>query len=256
MSIDILAAHQDLLQAAAASDPVGYETLRRMSTVARYNDWIFDEIAPYAGQRILEVGCGIGNMTEYFVDRQLLVGVDLLPASVELTRRRHQHHPQVQAYGGDITDAAFVASLQSHRFDTVICLNVLEHIGDDRTALAHMYKLLEPGGRLLLFVPAGSYMFGTLDMALGHHRRYELRPLREQVAAAGFTIERLGYLNLAGIPGWWLNSRVLKRDLLPEDQLAWFNRLAPLFIRSEKLLRRVWDAPWGQSLLCIARRDL
>ncbi len=139
-------------------------------------------------------------------------------------------------------------------FDTVICLNVLEHIGDDRTALRYMYEALQPGGHLALFVPAGAYMFGTLDVALGHHRRYDLPNLRRRVSEAGFAIERLGYLNLAGIPGWWLNSRVLKRDLLPAGQLAWFNRLAPLFIRGERLLRRLWDAPAGQSLICIAQR--
>lgn len=245
---------QDLLDAVDHSDPIGYETLRRMATVERYNDWIFQEIAPYAGQRILEVGCGIGNMTEYFVDKELLLGIDLLPASVELTRRRHLHRANVQADWGDITEPAFVAQLKQHRFDTAICLNVLEHIGDDRTALRHMFEALEPGSKLLLFVPAGAYLFGTLDTALGHFRRYDRAGLRERVLEAGFSIERLGYLNLAGIPGWWLNARLLKRDILPQGQLAWFNRLAPLFIRSERILRRVWDVPIGQSLLCIARR--
>ncbi|MCW5860533.1 MAG: hypothetical protein KIS63_19725, partial [Caldilineales bacterium] len=131
---------------------------------------------------------------------------------------------------------------------------VLEHIRADQIALAHMRDVLIDGGRLLLFVPAGGYMYGSLDTALGHFRRYDLAGLRRQVLEAGLSIERLGYLNLAGIPGWWLNSRVLKRNLLPQGQLAWFNRLAPFFVASERLLRRLWDAPVGQSLLCIARR--
>ncbi|NUQ37125.1 MAG: class I SAM-dependent methyltransferase [Caldilineales bacterium] len=246
--------NQPFLAPGEHEDPIGYETLRRMATVARYNDWIFSEIAPHLGQRVLEVGCGIGNMTDYLLDRQVVVGLDLLPASVELTRRRHAEHAQVQVLLGDITDAALQPYLQLCAFDTVICLNVLEHIGDDRTALRYMYEALQPGGHLALFVPAGAYMFGTLDVALGHHRRYDLPNLRRRVSEAGFAIERLGYLNLAGIPGWWLNSRVLKRDLLPAGQLAWFNRLAPLFIRGERLLRRLWDAPAGQSLICIAQR--
>ncbi len=254
MSIDVIAAHQDLLATATADDPIGVETLRRMATVGRYNDWIFQEIAPYAGSRLLEVGCGIGNMSEYFVDRDLLMGLDMLPASVELTRRRHLHHDNVMAQLGDITDPGILQELQSYVFDTVICLNVLEHIRADQTALEHMRMLLIPGGRLLLFVPAGAYMYGTLDTALGHFRRYTLAGLRQQVEMAGLEIERLGYLNLAGIPGWWLNSRVLKRDLLPQGQLAWFNRLAPFFIAGERALRRAWDLPVGQSLLCIARR--
>lgn len=254
MTIDAIAAHHDLLATAAADDPIGVETLRRMATVGRYNDWIYEEIAPYAGQRLLEVGCGIGNMSEYFVDRELLVGLDMLPASVELTRRRHLRHDNVLAQLGDITDPDLLPDLRACAFDTVLCLNVLEHIRADQIALAHMRDVLIDGGRLLLFVPAGGYMYGSLDTALGHFRRYDLAGLRRQVLEAGLSIERLGYLNLAGIPGWWLNSRVLKRDLLPQGQLAWFNRLAPLFVASERLLRRLWDAPVGQSLLCIARR--
>ncbi len=253
--IDPAQTHEELHVAAAASDPIGYETLRRMATVARYNDWIYEEIAPYAGRRVLEVGCGIGNMTDYFVRSDLLVGVDLLPASVELTRRRHLKYDHVEAILGDITDPDLASQLQTYAFDTVICLNVLEHIPDDQTALRHMYAALAPGGRLLLFVPAGSYMYGTLDVALGHCRRYDHAMLSERVAAAGFDVERVNYLNLAGIPGWWLNSRVLKRDLLPHGQLSLFNRLAPAFIGGERLLRRIWDVPVGQSLLCIARHD-
>ncbi len=236
------------------SDPIGYETLRRMATVARYNDWIYEELAPYAGDRLLEVGCGIGNMTEYFVHKELLVGLDLLQASVELTQQRHRASMNVKTCLGDITDPLLVEHLREHDFDTILCLNVLEHIEDDQQALINMYDLLTHGGNLLLFVPAGCYMYGTLDTALGHFRRYDCSELQEQVLAAGFQIERLSYLNLAGIPGWWLNSRVLKRDILPQRQLTWFNHLAPFFIHSERALRSIWDVPAGQSLLCVGSR--
>ena len=243
------------MQMTTHTEAIGYETLRRMATVERYNAWIYDELAGSVGQRVLEVGCGIGNMTEYFIDRDLLVGVDLLPASVELTRQRHKKQENVLAHLGDITDTELVSALRHYHFDTVVCLNVLEHIEDDLLALRNMHDVLVPDGKLLLFVPAGAYMYGTLDTALGHYRRYERTLLAERVMAAGFSIQRLSYLNLAGIPGWWLNSRALKRQILPTSQLDWFNRLAPLFIRSERLLRRVWDAPFGQSLLCVARSE-
>lgn len=243
-------------QLTSSSYPVGYETLRRMANVARYNAWIARELAPYVGQRVLEVGCGIGNMSDYFIERELLVCMDMAPPHVEMLRRRYECRPNVATYVGDITDPTTVTALSPYRFDTVLCLNVLEHIADDRTALAHMYELLQPGGRLLLFVPAGTYLFGTLDLALGHYRRYERHTLAPLVQKVGFTIERLGYLNLAGIPGWWLNSRLLGRDLLPEGQLQLFNRLAPLFIAGERLIRAIWDVPFGQSLLCVAQHPL
>jgi len=236
-------------------DPIGRETLRRMASVDRYNRWIYEEIAPYAGRRLLEVGCGIGNMTSYFLGLDEVVGLDRLPSSVRFVRAEFAHRPNVHIYEGDITTRATVAELKPHRLDTVMCLNVLEHIEEHQVALHHMAELLQPGGRLLLFVPAGSYMAGTLDTALGHFRRYDRDQLGKLVAATGLQIIRLGYLNIAGIPGWWLNSRVLKRDLLPHDQLKLFNLLAPAFIAGERLLRRVWDIPLGQSLLCIAQKQ-
>ena len=236
-------------------DPIGYETLRRMASVAHYNQWIYDELAPFAGQRVLEVGCGIGNMTEYFQDREVLVGIDRLPASVTITSQRFRHVDHVHILQGDITDPQLVPRLRPYGFDTVICINVLEHIQDDVTALMHMREVLQPGGRVLLLVPAGRYMYGTLDEALGHYRRYEAADLAQRLAQAELHPLKLQYMNLAGIPGWYLNSRILRRTLLPKGQLQWFNRLAPWFIRFERWLRRHWDVPYGQSLVCVAARD-
>jgi len=255
MQLDSLSSPPRPSQLAEDRSPIGYETLRRMATVPRYNAWIARELTPHVGQRVLEVGCGIGNMSDYFLERELLVCMDMMPGHVEVIRRRYAHRANVVTYAGDITDPATITALRAYCFDTVLCLNVLEHIADERTAVAHMYELLRPGGCLLLFVPAGTYLYGTLDLALGHHRRYERNTLATLVHTAGFRIERLDYLNLAGMLGWWLNSRVLGRHLLPEGQLRLFNRLAPFFIAVERLLRALWNVPLGQSLLCVARRS-
>ena len=239
-----------------SQDPIGWETLRRMASVTAYNRWIYEVLAPYAGQRVLEVGSGIGNMTAYFLDRTLVVGLDRLPASVQHTQERFRGYAHVRFLHADITDASMLPHLQTYRFDTVLCINVLEHIEDDRLALRHMHAVLQPGGHLLLLVPAGVFMYGTLDQALGHFRRYERDELRAKILEVGFRPLHLRYMNLAGIPGWYLNSRILKRHLLPRGQLRLFNLLAPLFIRSERWLRRIWDVPWGQSLVCIAEKPV
>jgi SAM-dependent methyltransferase len=136
--------------------------------------------------------------------------------------------------------------LAGRGFDTIVCLNVLEHVEDDLGSLRAMRTLLAPRGRLVLLVPALRTLYGTLDQALGHYRRYGPRELREKFAAAGFLMRHLEYFNLAGIPGWWLTGRVLRRRLLPAASLRWYDRLVPLF-RLEGLL------PWriGQSLIAI-----
>ncbi len=239
-----------------ADDPIGRETLRRMASVDRYNRWIFHEIAPFVGQTVLEVGCGIGNMTRYFLHARRVIALDRLPGSVALVAETFAGASNVQTCLGDITAPPTVGQLADDSIDTVVCLNVLEHIANDAIALQHMFQLLQPGGHLLLFVPAGAYMYGTLDRALGHFRRYERSDLVMRVENVGFQTRRVSYLNLAGVPGWWLNSRVLHRQLLPTGQLRLFNTLAPLLIAVERALRRLWDVPAGQSLLCIARKGL
>jgi SAM-dependent methyltransferase len=228
----------------------GQETLRRMADVDRYNAWIYQLIRPYLGRRIVEVGCGIGNMTPYFLPADQLLAFDLLPESAAWVGEKFRHLPQVQVRQGDVCDPAFVAGVATPPFYTVISINMLEHVEHDARALVHMCRLLAPGGRLILFVPAGSYLFGSLDEALGHYRRYDRAGLARRVTRAGFRVERLHYVNALGIAGWFLNSRVLQRRLLPKGQLRMFNTLAPLLQRVEAR----YPPPFGQSLLCIGRK--
>jgi len=231
-------------------DPVGIETLLRMADVATYNDWVYRQIRPFLGERVLEVGSGIGNMTPYYADRPLLVCVDLLAESLELARQKVGARENVAFVQGDICADATVETLGHYRFDTAVMLNVLEHIPDDARALACIHRLLAPGGRLLLLVPAERYLYGSLDRALGHHRRYERRPLRGLLVRSGYTVEKLHYMNVPGILGWFVNGRILRRELLPRPQLALFNALAPLFERVEAAL----PPPRGQSLVAICRK--
>jgi SAM-dependent methyltransferase len=233
---------------------IGYETLRRMASVEQYNYWLFSEVRPFVGQRVLEVGCGIGNMTPFFLDRNLVVAIDILAAAARQVREKFAQWRNLHVYQGDILDAGLVAQLQDYGFDTVICFNVLEHIENDAQALQHILRLLIPGGRLLLIVPAGPFLYGTIDEGLGHQRRYTRDGLRTLVEGQGFHIERLYYLNLLGIPGWFLSSRILRQRILPRLALWLFNVLARVFIPLENALRQHVSIPYGQSLVCIARR--
>ena len=233
-----------------AAYPAGHETLRRMADVDRYNSWIYDMIKPFLGRRIVEVGCGIGNMTGYFLHAERLLVFDLLPESVEWVRSRYGDRPNLVVRQGDLCDPAFIARSAEEPFDTVISINMLEHVKEDKKGLAHMHRLLDDGGYLLLFVPAGSYLYGSLDRALGHYRRYDRRGLAAAVRGAGYTIEKLHYVNALGVAGWYLNSRLLRKTLLPKGQLGLFNRVAPILQKLESRIK----PPFGQSLLCIARK--
>lgn len=230
---------------ADAADQVGAVTLERIAAASRYNRWMFDRLRPWVGRRVLEIGAGIGNMSAFLVDRERVVLTDAEPHYLGRLRERFAARPQVAVAELRLPDVD--PRLKAERFDTVIGLNVLEHIDDDAAALRALHGLLEPGGRLVLLVPSLRALYGTLDEALGHFRRYAPAELSAKLAAAGFRLRHLEYFNLAGILGWWLLGRVLRRRIISPGVLRCYELLVPLF-RLERLL------PWriGQSLIAIA----
>lgn len=235
---------------AEAGDPVGIETLERLAAAApRYNRWLFERVARWVRRRVLEIGAGVGTMSAFLMngDRERVVLTDTDPHYLERLRERFAGHSHVGV--ARLRLPTFEEALAHEGFDTIICLNVLEHVREDMLSLATMFRLLRPGGRLVLLVPALPAIYGELDRALGHFRRYQPGELRRKYAAAGFRMHHIEYFNLAGVPGWWLTGRVLKRDLIPTASLRWYDALVPLF-RLERLL------PWrvGQSLIAVGER--
>jgi SAM-dependent methyltransferase len=199
-----------------------------MSSLKRYNRWIWDGIAPYIGSRVLEVGSGIGNMTRLLYGRDLIVATDMEKAYLDILRNRFLRNPTIEVDRCDLESDADAERLQKHSFDSVVCLNVLEHIEDDRGALQRIKRMLTPGGHVLLFVPADQKLFGTMDTQVGHYRRYSRETLEAVMREAGFEIVKMTYQNVFGRFGWWLNGQVLRRQHLPAGQSKMFDYFVPL----------------------------
>ncbi len=236
-----------------AEDPgnVGHVTLARMGKLEPYNRWLADRFRGSLGSRILEIGAGFGNMTRQLDERELIVASDVDPVAVEYLRGAFRDAPAVRIASYQFPlDAAGREEIRAQRIDTVVCLNVLEHIEDDAGTLADFFAVLPPGGRVVLVVPALARLYGTLDEHLHHFRRYEKEELTSKLAAAGFTIEDCRFLNRPGILGWYVNGKILKRRVLPSNQLAAFRLMLPLLRREEA------NPPsTGMSLLAIARKE-
>lgn len=225
----------------------GLETLRRMMNVEHYNFWLYRLIEPYLGSRLLEVGAGIGNMTGFFLSRERLLAMDVLPEAVTLLREQWGNRPNFTAIHGDVRDSRLMAKLAEEGLDTAVCINILEHIDDDLLALRNIYATLKEG-RLVVLVPAGRYLYSSLDRALGHWRRYDLAELRAKVEGCGFKIERLQYVNALGIIGWYLSGKIMRRQLLPVGMLGVFNLIAPALQWLEVRVK----PPFGLSLFLVA----
>ncbi|OGP75702.1 MAG: hypothetical protein A2V86_15345 [Deltaproteobacteria bacterium RBG_16_49_23] len=232
----------------SGTEDIVYQTLQRMKKLARYNRWLFLKFRPFLGQRVLEVGSGIGNITKYLIDRELVIATDVEPKYLALLKNTFGNYQRIQIENFDISCPVMERYQRCH-IDSVICFNVLEHIEEEEKALKNVWDLLEPGGRFLLFVPSHHWLFGTLDKNLGHLRRYDREELKIKLENAGFQVMLLKYFNRFGVPGWFLNGKILKKKRLPFFQLRLYNFLVPLF-KIEEIL----PLPFGTSLIAVAEK--
>ena len=231
------------------TSPAGEKTLRRISDLSRYNAWLWEIIAPFTGQRVLEVGAGLGTMTRYFLNKELIVSTELEPLYLERLRDAFGKYPNVLIHPLNLDDG-IPPWLPAHRVDTVLCLNVLEHIEDDEATLQHFFSILPSGGRVVLIVPALKLLYGTIDQAISHYRRYEHTDIVQKLQRAGFQVEKTQFFNVLGILGWYLNSCVFKRQSVPRFQARVNDFLVPLL-----RLEQYCQPPWGMSLLAVGKKE-
>ena len=228
----------------------GLRTLRIMEGASAYNGWLFRQCEPHLRQKILEVGAGVGNITKFLLARPLVVATDYSESYVIELRQKLGHFANVRVERLDLLDSESAEGL-ARRFapECVLSMNMLEHIGDDLTALKNMGRLLPTGGRLVLLVPAHQALFSGMDASLGHFRRYNKRTLFALLDQAGFRVTESRYLNGLGALGWWVNGRVLRRKLIPSRQLRLFD-----FVTFLLPLERFVPLPFGLSVLIVAEK--
>jgi SAM-dependent methyltransferase len=215
---------------------VGGKTLKTFADTPRLNRWLFSKLEPNIRGEMLEVGSGIGNLSRLIVDRAThAIFSDVEPHYLAELRRVFATDSRVTIVHYDL-DSSPPPEIANRRFDTIVAVNVIEHVVDDRATIATLTGLLNPGGKLVVYVPACPFAYGSLDRALGHYRRYTPDTLTELLSGAGLHPEVPAYMNLFGLLGWTLNGRVLGRERLSPLQLGIFERLVPL-LRFEDFVR-------------------
>lgn len=229
----------------------GYHIQQRLVKVSRYNRWLYESFRLHLGSRILDAGCGFGNITEFMLDgKDLIIGVDKSAAFYEAVRQRFAHRANFVPVLGDIGDREVLAAVKPYGIDTVVCVNVLQQIEDDVGALGAFREVLLDGGTLILLVPALQFLFGSMDAADRHVRRYSRADVTRKLLASGFSIHRIRWMNVLGIPGWLLNGRILRRGLIPASHYAAYDRVVPVL----RMVESRFPVPVGLSLLCVARK--
>jgi SAM-dependent methyltransferase len=233
--------------AATAGDP-RVAIQEALALASNYNRWIADQARAHVGQRVLDAGTGGGNLARLLADRELVVGVDEWPDFAEITAERFADTHNVKTLRFDLTDPSLPEALREYRLDSAMCSNVLEHISDDRGALANIAASLPPGSPFFLLVPAFMALYGEHDRADHHVRRYTKRSLAETVEPLPLVIERSYYMNLPGFFAWFVLGRVLRRQLRESD-VGLYDRAVPAVRAVESRLK----PPFGQSLVALLR---
>jgi SAM-dependent methyltransferase len=222
------------------------EDQERMARAKNYFAWQSRLVLPELGQRVVEIGCGIGNFTGQLLNRESVVAIDIEAGCIARLRERFPNQPNLHAFVRE-ADAG-LDDLKAFYPDSIVCLNVLEHIGDDVTTLQNMASILSPGGAIVLIVPAFQSLHGPIDRNLGHHRRYSRQSMTRTAAEAGLNVRKMHYINFPGFFGWWMNAHILHREAQSAGQIEIFDRfIVPVISRVENLMH----PPFGQSLFCV-----
>ena len=213
-------------------DQHGSEILARLRRAPRFTRWMADTVRSHVGDRVLEIGAGIGNLTLNLIPRTLYWSSDINSLYLHELRRLEHTRPYLRTSAVDLTCGESFP--KNREFDTVICLNVLEHVEDDLTALRNIWDALEFGGRAIVLVPQGQRLYGSLDRVLGHFRRYNREQLVALGESAGFRVEEILSFNRMGAAAWWLNGKVLRRTTFSLFQIKTLNCLVPLFKKLDR----------------------
>lgn len=229
------------------------EELESLAGARHYQQWIADQFLPCLRGRIMEIGAGIGTMTKCWLPHaDELHALEPADNLFPVLRETFRAFPNVRAHHGDLEKVlSRHPELATEAFDSIVMVNVLEHIEDDLGVLKTIHRMLRPGGHLLIFVPAMSVLYGSLDRKFGHCRRYGRKELVSLCAKAGYEIVRTRYFDFFGVLPWWLVGRIFNSTKLSPRMTLWYDRLVvPLARHAEKLVA----PPLGKNLVLVGRK--
>lgn len=222
------------------------QSLDLLADTYNYNHWIYSLCRPFLGDSICEIGAGIGNLTRFFLSADRVVAVEPETKYTDALHALAARHLNLDVQHAALADyaAAPVAAC-----DSVLCVNVLEHIEDDAEAVGSLGRCVKPGGNVILYVPASPWSFGRLDEKLGHFRRYNKKMIRRLARQCGMRIDALRYVNFIGALGWCWRSRILKTEVIDHADARFVDRLVPYLSAMERIVPPLF----GQSLFVVLK---
>ena len=240
-----------LLRASMRTVDVGHETLLKLTAMKNNNAWVYDKVKPFLGKNIIELGSGIGTISRYLIARGRKVTLtEINEEYARYLQSRFSANPSVKIVKADVSGIDKIFDAGS--FDSAVGINLLEHIDNDAQLLKGIFKILTPGGKLILIVPAHKALFSRFDRDVGHQRRYSKKELTDKLTEAGFTVEAAEYMNFFSSAGWFINFRIFKMKQMPNFTVKLLDRFIPFIAWIEKYIR----FPFGLSLFFAAQKKV
>jgi len=231
-------------------DNEGFLILQALDRSKRFNRWLFSRLDRWLGDEVLEAGCGIGTLTKFVLHKRRLVCVDIDPVYVDRLQKSYGHLANICVRQCDLEDGVSLRRAAGERpLDSLFCSNVLEHVLDDVRVLRNFHSVLGPKGRAVVLVPNNPAMYGGVDKAVGHHRRYSMEELRSKMEEAGFRILSCEGFNRVGGFGWRVSGKILRKDTLSTGQMRLFEMAMPVVRFLEKIPFHCHN-----SLICVGEK--
>ncbi len=236
------------------TDNTGNKTLNVIADADKFNSWMYQTIKPFTYGSILEIGSGIGNISKYFIQNNYSITLsDFDEFYLDRLKKDFSSNNNVKDFQSiDLQKKDFQAEYENLKesFDTIIMLNVLEHLEDDAYAIENCRYLLKQNGTFIILVPAYSLLYSRMDKELNHFRRYTSTSLKNKIIAGDFSVRKSFYFNFLGIFAW-LYGKILRIKVLPSSEMSLFNKLVPL----GKVLDKIVFNKIGLSTIVVAKKQ-
>jgi len=228
----------------------GHENLEVLSQNCRFNDWMYEQAFSRLRGDVLEVGSGIGTFSEKIVRDFPHSSITLTDLSLNYVRILKQKfcdsNTKVSSHKLDLSSIEDYEKLGFERFDSIVAINVLEHVENDEFVLQQLYRMLKNGGTLIILVPCHKFLYNVIDAKIGHFRRYTKSDLESKIKRTQFTIDHMFYFNVLGIIGWYINGNLAKSQEVNRMAAKLFDTIVPLLRYVEKIIGN----KIGLSIVC------
>ena len=229
--------------------------LEAMSFAVNYHRWILDFFQPYLGTRLVEVGAGTGSFSELILEQQVESLSLIEPSSAMYALladwvQQLNTDTEIKTYNSIFSQAADQIRIGQHP-DSIIYVNVMEHIRDDEAELHKVHQTLDEGGRVFIFVPALRWLYGSFDEQIGHFRRYTLPELKDKCRRSGFKVIKSTYFDLAGVAPWWVKYRLLKSSTMESSAVKVYDKY---IVPAARVVESIISPPIGKNIILIAEK--